>query len=58
MYAYLSLVFYIITAYRAIYRQKLTVEEALSALSDLRTEHDEVNIFLVSIEESTRGISR
>lgn len=46
------------SAYRSIYRQKLTVEEALSALSDLRAKHDEVNIFLVSIEESARGISR
>ena len=46
------------SAYRSIYRQKLTIDEALSALSDLRVKYDEVNIFLVSIEESTRGISR
>ena len=46
------------SAYRSVYRQKLTVEEALSTLSDLRAKHDEVNIFLTSIEESTRGISR
>ncbi len=46
------------SAYRAIYRKKLTVDEALKETSDLRKEFKEVNIFLTSIEESTRGISR
>tara|TARA_B100000579_G_scaffold1108_1_gene881 strand:+ start:1770 stop:2540 length:771 start_codon:yes stop_codon:yes gene_type:complete len=46
------------SAYRSVYRNKLTVEEAMSELSDLRKKHTEVNTFLVSIEQSTRGISR
>ncbi len=46
------------SAYRTIYRKKLTVDEALKETSDLRKEFKEVNIFLTSIEESTRGISR
>ena len=46
------------SAYRSVYRNKLTVEEAMSELSDLRKKHSEVNTFLVSIEQSTRGISR
>ena len=46
------------SAYRSVYRKKLTVEEAVSDLSSLRKKHDEVNTFLISIEESTRGISR
>ena len=46
------------SAYRSVYRKKLTVEEAMSDLSDLRDKYDEVNTFLLSIEESTRGISR
>ena len=46
------------SAYRTIYRKKLTVDEALKETSDLRKEFKEVNIFLTSIEKSTRGISR
>jgi UDP-N-acetylglucosamine acyltransferase len=46
------------SAYRTIYRKKLTVDEALKETSDLRKEFKEVNIFLTSIEMSTRGISR
>jgi len=46
------------SAYRSIYRKKLTVEEAMTDLSELRDKYDEVNTFLLSIEESTRGISR
>ena len=45
------------SAYRTIYRKKLTVDEALKETSDLRKEFKEVNIFLTSIEKSTRGIS-
>ena len=46
------------SAYRTIYRKKLTVDEALKETSELRKEFKEVNIFLTSIEKSTRGISR
>ena len=46
------------SAYRSVYRKKLTVEEAMKDLSDLRDKYDEVNTFLISFEESTRGISR
>ena len=46
------------SAYRSVYRKKLTVEEAILDLSDLRDKCDQVNAFLVSVEESTRGISR
>lgn len=46
------------SAYRTIYRKKLTVDEALKETSNLRKEFKEVNIFLTSIEKSTRGISR
>lgn len=46
------------SAYRTIYRKKLTVDEALKETRDLRKEFKEVNIFLTSIEKSTRGISR
>ncbi|HJL95868.1 MAG TPA: acyl-ACP--UDP-N-acetylglucosamine O-acyltransferase [SAR86 cluster bacterium] len=46
------------SAYRSVYRKKMTVEEAISDLTDLRKKNEEVNIFLKSIEESTRGISR
>ena len=46
------------SAYRSIYRKKLTVDEAIEELKELRNEHEEVNLFLDSIEKSTRGISR
>ncbi|MAS02975.1 MAG: acyl-[acyl-carrier-protein]--UDP-N-acetylglucosamine O-acyltransferase [Gammaproteobacteria bacterium] len=46
------------SAYRSIYRKKLTVDEAIEELKELRKEHEEVNLFLDSIEKSTRGISR
>ena len=46
------------SAYRSVYRKKLTIEEAMADLSEMRTKYDEVNNFLISIEESTRGISR
>ena len=41
-----------------IYRKKMTVDEAIEELKELRKEHEEVNLFLDSIEKSTRGISR
>ena len=46
------------SAYRSIYRKKLTVEEAIEELKGLRKEYEEVDLFLNSIEKSTRGISR
>ncbi len=46
------------SAYRIVYRKKLTVEEALKETQNLREEHEEVEIFMTSIEKSTRGISR
>ena len=46
------------SAYRSVYRKKLTIEEAMVDLSEMRNKYDEVNNFLISIEESTRGISR
>ena len=46
------------SAYRTIYRKKLTVDEALKETVDLREEFKEVDLFLTSIENSTRGISR
>ena len=46
------------SAYRSIYRKKLTVDEAIEELKELRKEHKEVDLFLNSIEKSTRGISR
>ena len=46
------------SAYRSIYRKKLTVEEAIEELKGLRKEYEKVDLFLNSIEKSTRGISR
>ena len=46
------------SAYRSVYRKKLTIEEAMVDLSEIINKYDEVNNFLKSIEESTRGISR
>jgi len=46
------------SAYRIVYRKKLTVEEALKETKDLRKEYKEVEIFMTSVENSTRGISR
>ena len=46
------------SAYRSIYRKKLTVDEALEELKSLRKEFEQVDLFAASIEQSTRGISR
>jgi UDP-N-acetylglucosamine acyltransferase len=46
------------SAYRSIYRKKLTVDEAIKELDSLRKDFTEVDQFLSSIEDSTRGISR
>ena len=46
------------SAYRSVYRKKLTVEEAVKETKDLRKEYKEVNLFISSVQNSTRGISR
>ena len=46
------------SAYRSVYRKKLTVDEALQDVKPLRKDFKEVDIFMSSIEKSTRGISR
>jgi UDP-N-acetylglucosamine acyltransferase len=46
------------SAYRSVYRKKLTVNEALKDVELLRKEFSEVDLFMSSIEESSRGISR
>ena len=46
------------SAYRCIYRKKLTVDEALKELKSLRKDFQQVDLFAASIENSTRGISR
>lgn len=46
------------TAYRIVYRQGLTVEEAMQALDGLAAEHDAVRLFADSIMTATRGIAR
>ena len=46
------------SAYRSIYRKKLTVDEAIEELKELRKKYEEVDLCLLSIEKSTRGISR
>ena len=46
------------TAYRTVYRQKLTVDEALRTISDLAAEHEAVRVFAESIAVATRGIAR
>ncbi len=45
-------------AYKAVYRQGLTVEEALVSLTESAAEHPEVALFCESIRRSSRGITR
>lgn len=45
-------------AYKTVYRQGLTVEEALTQLQSLSAEFEEVKVFCGSILSSTRGITR
>lgn len=45
-------------AYKLVYRQGLTVEEALGRLRTLAEEHPEVQLFIDSIQQSARGIVR
>ena len=45
-------------AYKTVYRQGLTVEEALASLTESAAEHPEVALFCESIRRSSRGITR
>jgi len=45
-------------AYKTVYRQGLTVEEALASLTESAAEHSEVELFCESIRRSSRGITR
>ena len=46
------------SAYRTLYRKKLTTDEAVSELKESTTIIPEVASFIASVESSTRGISR
>lgn len=45
-------------AYKTVYRQGLTVDQALQALADSAAQHAEVALFCESIRQSSRGIIR
>ncbi|MFH7468220.1 acyl-[acyl-carrier-protein]--UDP-N-acetylglucosamine O-acyltransferase, partial [Pseudomonas syringae pv. tagetis] len=45
-------------AYKTVYRQGLTIAQALSDLAEPAPRCPEVAVFLQSIQTSTRGISR
>jgi UDP-N-acetylglucosamine acyltransferase len=45
-------------AYKTVYRRGLTVEQALLDLEEPARLHPEVDVFLKSIQSSTRGITR
>ena len=45
-------------AYKVVYRQGLTVEEALKELEELASQFPEVEVFRKSIVDSARGITR
>ncbi|MCU1715826.1 acyl-ACP--UDP-N-acetylglucosamine O-acyltransferase [Pseudomonas sp. 5P_3.1_Bac2] len=45
-------------AYKIVYRQGLTVEQAMLALAELSVEFPEVAVFRDSVQASTRGITR
>ncbi|HKM38290.1 MAG TPA: acyl-ACP--UDP-N-acetylglucosamine O-acyltransferase [Thiopseudomonas sp.] len=45
-------------AYKTVYRQGLTVDEALQALAESEAEYPEVAVFCQSIRQSSRGITR
>ena len=46
------------TAYKTVYRQGLTVSEAIAKLDSERQQFPEVDVFLTSIESSEWGIIR
>jgi UDP-N-acetylglucosamine acyltransferase len=45
-------------AYKVVYRQGLTVDQAIAALAEPASQFPEVAMFLESIQSSTRGITR
>jgi len=45
-------------AYKSVYRQGLTVEKAVAELAGPAAQFPEVDVFLKSIQNSTRGITR
>lgn len=45
-------------AYKVVYRQGLTVDEALAELAEVSEQFPEVAVFRDSIQSSTRGITR
>jgi UDP-N-acetylglucosamine acyltransferase len=45
-------------AYKTVYRQGLTVEQAIAELAEPAALHPEVEVFRQSIQSSTRGITR
>ncbi len=45
-------------AYKIVYRQGLTVEEAVAQLSEIATEQPEVQLLIDSLQQSKRGIVR
>ncbi|MNN48101.1 Acyl-[acyl-carrier-protein]--UDP-N-acetylglucosamine O-acyltransferase [compost metagenome] len=45
-------------AYKVVYRQGLTVEQAIAELTEPAAQFPEVDVFLKSIQNSTRGITR
>ncbi|MDY0205008.1 MAG: acyl-ACP--UDP-N-acetylglucosamine O-acyltransferase [Pseudomonas sp.] len=45
-------------AYKTVYRQGLTVDDALQALAESEAEYPEVGVFCQSIRQSSRGITR
>jgi UDP-N-acetylglucosamine acyltransferase len=45
-------------SYKIVYRQGLTVEEAIKELDELAGKHPQVDLFRQSIVNSARGITR
>lgn len=45
-------------AYKALYRDNLSLEEAKETIAEIAKEHNEVNLFINFFERSTRGIIR
>jgi UDP-N-acetylglucosamine acyltransferase len=45
-------------AYKVVYRQGLTVDQAIAELAEPAAQYPEVAVFLQSIQCSTRGITR
>jgi UDP-N-acetylglucosamine acyltransferase len=45
-------------AYRTVYRQTLKLEEAIAALDELARDQPELEIFVASLRDGTRGLAR